>query len=84
MLPSAHPNWDGSRGPPKNFNRENLKFGLKFSVLLTMTSSMTMSMSMSMTSGLMWISSQIFIQTTCRELGVIMWVKFLDGLNPEI
>ena len=27
-LASAHRNWDG--GPPKNFNRENLKFGLKF------------------------------------------------------
>ena len=29
-LPSAHPDWDG--GPPKNFNRENVKFRLKFSV----------------------------------------------------
>ena len=37
-----------------------------------------------MTSGLMGISSQIFIQTTCRELGVIMWVHFLDGLPPKI
>ena len=37
-----------------------------------------------MTSGLMGISSQIFIQTTCRELGVIMWVQFLDGLPPQI
>ena len=27
MLPSAHPKWDG--GPPKNFNRENLKIWLK-------------------------------------------------------
>jgi len=37
-----------------------------------------------MTSGLMGISSQIFIQTTCRELGEIMWVQFLDGLPPKI
>ena len=67
----AHtPNWDG--GPQKNFKRENLKFGLNFSVCT------------SMTSGLMGISSQIFIQTTCRELGVIMWVQFLDGLPPKI
>ena len=33
----------------------------------------------SITSGLMGISSQIFIQTTCREPGVITWVQFLDG-----
>jgi len=58
--------------PQKNFKRENLKFGLKFSVCT------------SMTSGLMGISSQIFIQTTCRVLGVIMWVQFLDGLPPKI
>ena len=37
-----------------------------------------------MTSGLMRLLSQIFIQTTCRELGVIMWVQFLDGLVPKI
>jgi len=37
-----------------------------------------------MASGLMGISSQIFIQTTCRELGVIMWVQFLDSLPPKI
>ena len=61
----------GTGVPPKNFKRENLKFGLKFS------------MCTSMTSGLMGISSQIFIQTTCRELGVIMWVQFLDGLPPK-
>jgi len=35
-------------GPPKNFNRENLKFGLKFSVLP------------SITSGLLGVSSQNF------------------------
>jgi len=69
-LPSAHPNWDG--GPPKNFKRENLKFGLKFNLCT------------SMTSGLIGISSQNFIQTTCRELGVIMWVQFLDVLPPKI
>ena len=28
----------------------------------------------------MVISSQIFIQMTCRESGVIKWVQFLDGL----
>jgi len=32
----------------------------------------------------MGISSQFFIQTTCREPGVITWVQFLDGLPPEI
>ena len=37
-----------------------------------------------MTSGLIGISSKIFIQTPCRELGVIMWVQFLDGLPPKI
>ena len=60
------------RGSPKKFNRENLKFGLKFNVCT------------SMTSGLMGISSQIFIQTTYRELGMIMWVQFLDGLPRKI
>ena len=58
--------------PPKNFKGENLKFALKFSVCT------------SVTSGLMRLSSQIFIQTTYRELGVIMWVQFLDGLPPKI
>jgi len=32
----------------------------------------------------MGISSQIFIQTTCREPGVITWVQFLEGLPPKI
>ena len=71
MLSSAHLSWDGG-SPPKKIKRENLKFGLKFSDCT------------SMTSGLMGISSQIFIQTTCRQLGVIMWVQFLDGLPPKI
>jgi len=62
----------GTGVPPKNFNRENLKFGLKFSVCT------------SITSGLMGISSQIFIHTTCREPGVITWVQFLDGLPSKI
>jgi len=62
----------GTGVPQKNFNRENLKFGLKFSVC------------MSITSGLMGISSQIFIQTTCREPGVKTCVQFLDGLPPKI
>jgi len=69
MLRSAHPNWDG--GPPKNFNRENLKFGLKFSVCTSITSGLG-------------ISSQILIRTMCRELGVIMWVQFLDDMSPKI
>jgi len=32
----------------------------------------------------MGISSQIFIETTCHEPGMIKWVHFLDGLPPEI
>jgi len=32
----------------------------------------------------MGISSQIFIQTTCCEPGVIKWVQFLDGPPPKI
>jgi len=60
-------------GVPRNkFNRENLKFGLKFSVCT------------SITSGIMGISSQIFIHTTCREPGVITWVQFLEDLSPKI
>ena len=59
-------------GPPKKINRENLKFGLKFSVYTPISSE------------LMWLSSQIFIQTTCREPGVITWVHFLEGLPPKI
>ena len=58
--------------PKKNFNRENLKFGLKFSVCT------------SITSGRMVISSQIFIQTMCRDAGVITWVQFVEGLPPKI
>jgi len=58
-------------GTTKNFNCENIKFGLKFSVCT------------SITSGLMRISSQIFIQTTYREPGMITWVQFLDGLPPK-
>ena len=37
-----------------------------------------------MRSELMGISSQIFIQTTCREPGVITLVQFLEGLPPKI
>jgi len=32
----------------------------------------------------MGISSQIFIQATCREPGLITWVQFLEGLPPQI
>jgi len=62
----------GTGVPPKFFNRENLKFGLKFSVYTSINSE------------LMGISSQIFIQTTCREPGVIICVQFLEGLPPKI
>jgi len=58
--------------PKKKFNRESVKFGLKFSVYTSISSQ------------LMGISSQIFIQTTCCEPGVITWVQFLEGLPPKI
>jgi len=32
----------------------------------------------------MGISSQFFMQTTCREPGVITWVHLLEGLVPKI
>jgi len=53
--------------PPKNFNREHLKFGLNFCVWATKTS------------GLMEVSSQNLFQATCREVGVIKWVQLLEG-----
>ena len=53
--------------PQKKINRENLKVGLKFSIYTSISSE------------LMGISSQIFIQTTCREPEVIIWVQFLEG-----
>jgi len=52
----------GTGVPQKNFNRENLKFGLKFSVLATITS------------GLVGISPQNIFHTTCHGTGVITWV----------
>ena len=67
-LPSAHPNWDGV--PPKKIQWWKFKISLKIQP--------------SITSGLMGILSQIFIQTTCREPGVITWVQFLDGLPSKI
>ena len=61
-------------GVPQNFfNRENSKFGLKFSVYTSIISS-----------ELMGIPSQTFIQTTCREPGVITCVQFLEGVPPKI
>jgi len=69
-LASAHRNWKGV--PPKNFNRENLKFGLKFSMLG------------SITSGLLGVSSRNIFQSTCRVAGVINWVQFLEDLPPKI
>jgi len=38
----------------------------------------------SITSGLVGVSSQSFMHTTCREPGVIKWVQFLEGLPPKI
>jgi len=69
-LPSAHPNWDG--GPPQNFNRENLKFGLKFSVWATITPD------------LVGVSSWNFSQSTCHRTGVITRVQFSESPPPEI
>jgi len=57
--------------PPKNFNRENLKFGFKFSVLG------------SITSGLLGVSSRNFFQSTCRMAGVINWVQFWKACLPS-
>jgi len=48
----------------KNFNRENLKFGLEFSVWAPVTS------------GLVGVPSQHFFRATCREAGVIMGISF--------
>jgi len=62
----------GNGGPPKNFNRENLKFGLKFSVLA------------SITSGLLGVSSQNFFQSACRKAGLIKWVQFLEAPPQKI
>ena len=67
-LASAHPERNG--GPPKNFNRENLKFGLKFSVLP------------SITSGLLGVSSQNFFQSTCRKAGLINCFSDFRYENP--
>jgi len=69
-LPSAYQNWDA--GLPKNFNRENLKFGLKFSVWATITS------------GLVGVSSWNFFQSTCHRLGVITRVQLSKGPPPKI
>jgi len=32
----------------------------------------------------MGVSLQFFIQTMCREPGVITWVQFVEGLPPKI
>ena len=67
----AHiPTGTGVLPQKKNFNRENLKFGLKFSVWATITS------------GLVGVSSQNFFHSTCRRAGVIMWVPFLEAPPP--
>ena len=62
----------GTGVPPKNFNRENLKFGLTFSVLATITS------------GLVGVSTQNIFHTTCHEAGVITLVQLLEGRPPKI
>jgi len=62
----AHPP-SGTGVPQKNFNGENLKFGLKFRVCAPITS------------GPVGVSSRNFFQTTCRGVGVIMWVQLLEG-----
>ena len=48
----------GTGVPPKNSNRENLKFGLKFSVCTPITSGPV----------------QNILHTTCRQAGIITWV----------
>ena len=62
--------WTGV--PQKNFNVENLNFGLKLSVLP------------SITSGLLGVSSKNFFQSTCRKAGLINWLQFLEGPPPKI
>jgi len=58
--------------PQKNFNRENLKFGLKFSVWATITSD------------LVGVSPWDLFQSTCRRSGVLTRVQFSEGLPPKI
>jgi len=70
-LASAHQNWE-QKIPPKNFNCENLKFGLKFSVWGTITS------------GLVGVSSWNFFQSTYRRSEVITRVQFSEGPPPKI
>ena len=62
----AHPP-SGTGVPPKNINGENLKCDLKFRVCAPITS------------GPVVVSSRNFFQTTCCEVGVIMWVQLLEG-----
>jgi len=69
-LLSHTPGWDGVL--QKNFDRENVKFGLKFSVLR------------SITSGLVAVPSRDFFQSMSREARVITWVQFLQGPPPKI
>jgi len=57
--------------PQKNFNRENLKFGLKFSVLA----------SNNFGAGASIFTK--FLQTTCREAGVITRVQLLEGQGQK-
>jgi len=59
-------------GPPKNCDRENLKFGLKFSVWATITTA------------LVGVSSWNFFQSTCRMSRVITRVQFLEGPPPKV
>jgi len=56
----------------KNFNRENLKFGLKFRVWATITPD------------LVEVSSWNFFHSTCRRSGLITRVQFSEGPPPKI
>ena len=58
--------------PLKNYNRENLKFGLKFSICTPYNFG---------TSGNILMKR---FQATCREAGVITCVKFWEGPTPKI
>ena len=62
----------GTGVPQKNFNRENLKFGLKLSVCT------------SITSGLMGISSQIFYPDDVPRARSDNVGTTFDGLSPKI
>jgi len=57
----------GRGSPDKNFNHENLRYGLKFSVWATITPDP------------LGVSSWNFVQSTCRRARVITRVQFSEG-----